>query len=80
MKVSIPREFYFILLMNEREQQYSPAVIQEKLAQAVDEAEERSESIVDDYNRGNLTLNQFIDQYFNERKIYHLRRAKMECI
>jgi len=60
--------------------QYNPTILKQKLQEAIDESDEHSEAIVTDFNSGNININQFIDQYFKERKKYHLRKAKMECI
>jgi len=60
--------------------QYSPSVIKEKLSIATDEAEEESENIINEYKDGDISISSFIDQYFEKRKIYHARKAKLECV
>merc|ERR1712173_2918 len=60
--------------------EYTPSVLRAKLAQGVDEAEERSEQVVEEFGDGQLSLEQFVERYVAERKVYHLRKAKMECI
>ena len=46
----------------------------------MNQAEEESESVIESFSSGNLSVDQFIDAYVEARKVFHLRKAKMECL
>lgn len=52
----------------------------DKLRQATEQVEQDSDEIVEQYSKGNISLSEFVDQYFQKRKLFHLRNAKMECL
>ncbi|CAG8600751.1 16232_t:CDS:2 [Acaulospora colombiana] len=59
-------------------QRFSPSVLLTKLKSSVQQSDELSEQIASSFLSGELECDQFLKQFKEVRKVYHLRNAKVE--
>ncbi|XP_029282636.1 vacuolar protein sorting-associated protein 37C [Cottoperca gobio] len=61
-----------------RGQKHSPHTAQNLLQEEVARAEEHSEELLEKFMEGNVSLDEFLDEFQSSRKTYHIRRAQAE--
>eukprot|EP01010_Urceolus_cornutus_P001323 NODE_1861_length_730_cov_167.491924_g1450_i0.p1 GENE.NODE_1861_length_730_cov_167.491924_g1450_i0~~NODE_1861_length_730_cov_167.491924_g1450_i0.p1 ORF type:complete len:169 (-),score=43.86 NODE_1861_length_730_cov_167.491924_g1450_i0:158-664(-) len=58
--------------------QNSPQVLYAKLKEATKQAEDESEKTSESFKKGEMDLKQFLKDYGDQRKLYHMRKQKLD--
>jgi hypothetical protein len=69
---------HFTFYFSRSLQQYSTPVVIEQLSNAVQEAENSSDEVTQKFLAGEMDLKDFQKEFYEKRKLYHLRAAKKE--